>query len=156
MDLADRMESDLHVVYVGEMRPVYHPERRGYHALYEEFEKRAQRLLDEQVNQLESCGGTVAKYLRMGRPDEEIVVLGEEIAAGLIVTGSRGLGGIRGRSWAVSQTRLSVMPTAPSWSCAVEVDLGVASTANHDGQLVVGIEEAKCNDVQRNARGLPA
>jgi nucleotide-binding universal stress UspA family protein len=31
----------------------------------------------------------------MGRPDEEIVVLGEEIAAGLIVTGSRGLGGIR-------------------------------------------------------------
>ena len=96
VDLADRLESELHVVYVGEIRPVYHPERHGYHALHEEFEKRAQELLDEQVKQVESAGGTVAKaHLRMGRPDEEIVVLGEEIAAGLIVTGSRGLGGIR-------------------------------------------------------------
>jgi nucleotide-binding universal stress UspA family protein len=96
VDLADRMESELHVVYVGEVRPVFHREIGGYRALYEEFEKRAQRQLDEQVNQLESAGGTVAKaHLRMGRPDEEIVVLGEEIAAGLIVTGSRGLGGIR-------------------------------------------------------------
>jgi len=96
VDLADRLESELHVVYVGEIRLVYHPERHGYHALYEKFEKRAQQLLDEQVNELESAGGTVAKaHLRMGRPDEEIVVLGEEIAAGLIVTGSRGLGGIR-------------------------------------------------------------
>ena len=34
-------------------------------------------------------------YLRMGRPDEEIIVLGEEIGAGLIVTGSRGTGGMR-------------------------------------------------------------
>ena len=96
VDLADRMESELHVVYVGEVRPVFYPEGHGYPALYEEFEKRAQRLLDEQVSELESAGGTVAKaHLRIGRPDEEIVVLGEEIAAGLIVTGSRGLGGIR-------------------------------------------------------------
>jgi nucleotide-binding universal stress UspA family protein len=96
VDLAERMESELHAVYVGEGRPVFHREIGGYRALYEEFEKRAQRLLDEQVNQVESAGGTVAKaHLRMGRPDEEIVVLGEEIAAELIVTGSRGLGGIR-------------------------------------------------------------
>ena len=96
VDLAERMESELHAVYVGEVRPVFHREIGGYRALNEEFEKRAQRLLDEQVNQVESAGGTVAKaHLRMGRPDEEIVVLGEEIAAGLIVTGSRGLGGIR-------------------------------------------------------------
>jgi nucleotide-binding universal stress UspA family protein len=96
VDLAERMESELHAVYVGEGRPVFHREIGGYRALYEEFEKRAQRILDEQVKQVESAGGTVAKaHLRMGRPDEEIVVLGEEIAAGLIVTGSRGLGGIR-------------------------------------------------------------
>jgi nucleotide-binding universal stress UspA family protein len=96
VDLAERMESELHVVYVGVVRPVSHPERRGYHALYEELQERAQRLLDEQVNQLQSAGRTVVKaHLRMGRPDEEIVVLGEEIAAGLIVTGSRGLGGIK-------------------------------------------------------------
>ena len=96
VELADRMESELHVVHVGEVRPVYHPERHGYQALYEELQERAQRLLDEQVNEIRSAGGTVANaHLRMGRPDEEIVVLGEEIAAGLIVTGSRGLRGMR-------------------------------------------------------------
>jgi nucleotide-binding universal stress UspA family protein len=96
VELADHLESELHVVHVGELKPVYHPERHGYHALHEELQERAQRLLDEQANEVRSAGGTVAKaHLMMGRPDEEIVVLGEEIAAGLIVTGSRGLGGIR-------------------------------------------------------------
>jgi nucleotide-binding universal stress UspA family protein len=54
-------------------------------------------MLDEQVRKIEEpAGGTVTKaHLRMGRPDEEIVVLGEKIAAGLIVTGSRALGEIR-------------------------------------------------------------
>jgi nucleotide-binding universal stress UspA family protein len=96
VDLADRLESELHLVYVGEVKPVYHPERHRFLALYEEIQERAQRLLDEQANEVRSAGGPVAKaHLRMGRPDEEIVVLGEEIAAALIVTGSRGLGGIK-------------------------------------------------------------
>ena len=34
-------------------------------------------------------------YCRKGRVDQEIVELGEEIGAGLIVMGSRGLGGLR-------------------------------------------------------------
>jgi nucleotide-binding universal stress UspA family protein len=94
--LADRTDSELHVVHVGELRPVYHPERHGYLARYEELQEKAQQLLDEQVEHVESAGGTIAKaHLRMGRPDEEIVVLGEELGADLIVTGSRGLGGIR-------------------------------------------------------------
>ena len=96
VELAGSMDSELHVVHVGEVNPVYHPERHGYLALYKELRERARRLLDEQVNEVEAAGGTVVKaHLRMGRPDEEIVVLGEEIAAQLIVTGSRGLGGIR-------------------------------------------------------------
>jgi nucleotide-binding universal stress UspA family protein len=96
VEVADRMGSELHVVHVGELRPVYHPERHGYHARYEELREEAQRLLEEQVEQIETAGGRVAgTHLEMGRPDEEIVVLGEEIGAGLIVTGSRGLGGIR-------------------------------------------------------------
>ena len=62
----------------------------------EEHQEQARRLLEEQVDEIESAGGTVSKaHLRMGRPDEEIVVLGEEIGAGLIATGSRGLGGMR-------------------------------------------------------------
>lgn len=96
VELADRVGSELHVVHVGEVRPVYHPERHGYQARYEELREEAQRLLDEQADEIRSAAETLAgAHLRMGRPDEEIVVLGEEIGAGLIVTGSRGLGGIR-------------------------------------------------------------
>jgi nucleotide-binding universal stress UspA family protein len=43
-----------------------------------------------------AAGGTVAQaHLRIGRADREIVAVAEEIGAGLIVTGSRGRGGIR-------------------------------------------------------------
>jgi hypothetical protein len=46
-----------------------------------------------------AAGGTVAQaHLSMGRADREIVAVAEEIGAGLIVTGSRGRGGIR---WAL-------------------------------------------------------
>ena len=56
----------------------------------------ARRLLGAQVKQTEADGGTVAQaHLRLGRPDEQIVALAEEIGAGLIVMGSRGLGGLR-------------------------------------------------------------
>jgi nucleotide-binding universal stress UspA family protein len=95
-DVAERTGSELHVVHVGEVRPVYHPERHGYLARYEELQEQARRLLEEQIEQVKAAGGKVAGvHLEMGRPDEEIVVLGQEIGAGLIVTGSRGLGGLR-------------------------------------------------------------
>jgi nucleotide-binding universal stress UspA family protein len=95
-DVAQRTGSELHVVHVGEVRPVYHPERRGYLARYEELREEAQRLLEGQVDEIVSTGGTVAgAHLRMGRPDEEIVLLAEETGANLVVMGSRGLGGIR-------------------------------------------------------------
>jgi nucleotide-binding universal stress UspA family protein len=95
-DVAERTGSELHVAHIGEVRPVYHPERHGYLARYEELQERAQRLLDGQVDMIKSTGGTVARaHLRVGRPDEEIALLGEETGANLIVMGSRGLGGIR-------------------------------------------------------------
>jgi hypothetical protein len=38
--------------------------------------------------------GTVAQaYLRMGTPDAEVVDLADELCVGLVVVGSRGLGG---------------------------------------------------------------
>jgi nucleotide-binding universal stress UspA family protein len=96
VELAEHTDSELHVLHVGEVTPVYHPEMRGYHARYEELQEQAQRLLEEQLDEVKSAGGIVSRaHLRMGRPDKEIVVLGEEIEAGLIATGSRGLGGMR-------------------------------------------------------------
>jgi nucleotide-binding universal stress UspA family protein len=95
-DLAQRTDSELHVIHVGEVRPVFHPERRGYLARNEELQAEARRLLEEQVDGIKSAGGTVSKaHLRMGRPDEEIVGLAEELGADLIATGSRGVGGMR-------------------------------------------------------------
>ena len=95
-DVAERTGSELHVVHVGEVSPVYHPAWHEYVARYEELQEEAQRLLEEQVEQVKAAGAKVAEtHLGMGRPDEEIVVLGQEIGAGLIVTGGRGLSGIR-------------------------------------------------------------
>ena len=54
------------------------------------------QLLDEQVRHIEEAGGTVAEaHLRLGRPDNQIIEVGEEVGAGLIVVGSRGHGGVR-------------------------------------------------------------
>ena len=60
------------------------------------LEREAQFLLDTQVEEIEAAGSSVAQtHLRVGKPDEEIVALGEELGAGLIVVGSRGREGIR-------------------------------------------------------------
>jgi nucleotide-binding universal stress UspA family protein len=65
-------------------------------SIEERERKEAQRLLDAQAEQIKALGATVAQpHVRLGRPDEEIVFLAEEIGAGLIAIGSRGLGGMR-------------------------------------------------------------
>ena len=62
----------------------------------EELDRKAQTLLDAQVEQIQAAGGTVTQaHLRTGKPDEEIVALAEQLGAKLIVIGSRGRGGIR-------------------------------------------------------------
>jgi nucleotide-binding universal stress UspA family protein len=95
-DLAKSTDSELHVVHVGEMPLVYHPERHGYRAEYEEHEKEAKQLLEAQVERIKGAGATVVQaHLRMGRADEEIVEVAHSIDAGLIVMGSRGQGRLR-------------------------------------------------------------
>jgi nucleotide-binding universal stress UspA family protein len=95
-DLAKSTDSQLHVIHVGEVPLVYHPERHAYRAEYEEHEKEAQRLLEAQVERIEGASATEAQaHLRMGRADEEIVELAQSIDAGLIVMGSRGHGRLR-------------------------------------------------------------
>ena len=95
-DLARRTDSELHLIHVGEVPVVYHPERHGYRAEYEEHEKEAKQLLEAQVERIKGAGATVVQaHLRMGKADEEIVDLAQNIGAGMIVMGSRGHGRMR-------------------------------------------------------------
>ena len=58
-----------------------------------ELRRQGQEILDEQVERVRAAGGEVAKaHLRKGRTSNEVIALSEEIGAGLLVVGSRGLG----------------------------------------------------------------
>jgi nucleotide-binding universal stress UspA family protein len=97
-DLAQRTNSELHVLTVGADYPLY--ELPDYPARFEdvlqEQRREAKEVLEQQARRIEEAGATVTeKYLREGRADEEIVILAEEIGAGLIVMGSRGRGRVR-------------------------------------------------------------
>ena len=107
-DLAQKTDSELHVVHAFGIAPVgppVYPEATELQS--EEFEaeseqrqriseRRAREVLETEVQKIRSWGGTVAEeHLIEGRVAPQIVGLAEEIGAGLIVMGSRGLGGIR-------------------------------------------------------------
>ncbi len=93
IDIADKTGSELHVVHVGEFLPTFFAQTEVEPA---QLEREARELLDEQVKSIEGAGGTVKNaHFRLGRADDEIVALAEQIDAGLVVMGSRGLGGIR-------------------------------------------------------------
>ncbi len=99
-DIAQQTGSELHVVSVGpsvEYVGMGPPLIADIPApTQDQLSDEARRLLDAEVEQVKAAGGKVAHaYLRLGMPDAEIVALAEEIGAGLIVLGSRGLGGIR-------------------------------------------------------------
>ena len=92
--LGERTESEVHVVHVGEIPFTHYPDRFGYRPpLYEEDEREARELLEAQIEKMKGAGAIVAQaHLRLGRADEEIVVLAEELGVDLIAMGSRGLG----------------------------------------------------------------
>ena len=110
VELSKNTDSELHVLYVGEdayLGAFVYPEATNPEgveqkdlALIEElgrqFEQEARQVLDAEVEKVRAVGGTVAEaYLRMGTPAAEVVDLAEELGVGLVVVGSRGLGGIR-------------------------------------------------------------
>ena len=99
VDLAERTDSELHLVHVGVV-PIFlksYPGVLGYERkLYKELEEVSRELLRKQSWRVKVAGGTVAgTHLRMGEVALEIVALAEELRADLIVMGSRGLGGVR-------------------------------------------------------------
>ena len=97
-DLAEKTNSELHVLTVGPDLPLYElPEHPAeFEDVLRENRRRAKEVLEQQAKRIEESGGTVKEtHLLEGRADEEIVELAEEIGAGLIVMGSRGHGRLR-------------------------------------------------------------
>jgi nucleotide-binding universal stress UspA family protein len=107
-DLAQKTNSELHVVHAFGIAPVgppVYPEATDLQSVEYEAEseqrqriseQQAREVLEAEVQKVRSFGDTVAQgHLIEGRVAPEIVGLAEEIGAGLIVMGSRGLGGIR-------------------------------------------------------------
>ncbi|HSK99362.1 MAG TPA: universal stress protein [Rubrobacteraceae bacterium] len=95
VDLANSTDSELHVVTVAPGYPSYDVRNP---AVVEQLREEAEKVLGEQAKKVEQAGGKVAeRHLRIaGRHRaDQIVEVAEDIGAGLIVMGSRGLGGIR-------------------------------------------------------------
>jgi nucleotide-binding universal stress UspA family protein len=79
-DLAKSTNSELHIVHVG----------------FEQKRDEAQKELDTEVDMIRESGAQeIQAHLEFGIADTAIIVLAEELGAGLIVMGSRGLGGVR-------------------------------------------------------------
>ncbi len=86
--------NQLHVVSAARGYPAY---EIRIEEVAERLRQEAQEVLDEQVRRVDEVGGTVQEtHVRVGeRRSDEIVKVAEEVRAGLIVMGSRGLGGVR-------------------------------------------------------------
>jgi nucleotide-binding universal stress UspA family protein len=95
VDLANSTNSELHVVTVSPGYPSYDVLNP---AVVERLREQAEDILNAQAAKIEQEGGKVAeKHLRIAERyrAQQIVQVAEDIGAGLIVTGSRGLGGVR-------------------------------------------------------------
>ncbi len=110
VELSKETSSELHVVYVGEdaySATLVYPQATDSGGIEQEdpvlleelerqFEQMARRVLDAEVEKVRAAGATVAQaHLRIGKAATEIVDVAENLSAGLIVVGSRGLSGIR-------------------------------------------------------------
>ena len=99
-DLANSTHSELHLISAPDS--TYHSVDLGYsYATYEEAIEavmgETQKVLDEQAQKVEEAGGAVEEaHPRIDEPPERAIIhLAEELEVGLIVMGSRGLGGMR-------------------------------------------------------------
>ena len=91
IELSNRTASELHVVHVWHDVPTPH-----LHSFVRaQLKQEAEETLQKQLERIEQSGGTVAQaHLREGRTIDEILDLSEELEVGLLIVGSRGLGGV--------------------------------------------------------------
>jgi nucleotide-binding universal stress UspA family protein len=92
IELSSKTASELHVVHVWHDVPTPH-----FHSFVRaQLRQEAQEILQKQLERIEQAGGTVTKaHLREGRTVDEILDLSEELDVGLLIVGSRGLGGAK-------------------------------------------------------------
>ena len=99
--LSEKTGSELHVVYVEHLphpyalseATIYYPEMRD--EVRQTARQEAREKLAAEVERIEAVCGVAGTHARIGHPDAEISHLAEEMGAGLIVIGSRGLGPVR-------------------------------------------------------------
>jgi nucleotide-binding universal stress UspA family protein len=91
IELSNRTASELHVVHVWHDVPTPH-----FHSFVRvQLRQEAEETLQRQLERIEQSGGTIAEaHLREGRTVDEILDLSEELEIGLLIVGSRGLGGV--------------------------------------------------------------
>jgi nucleotide-binding universal stress UspA family protein len=95
-DLANKTDSELHVVHVLASPLATHDPSSFEPEVWARLEERERKTLEDVVEKIEASGGVVeGSHHKAGRPEAEIVAMAEEIGAGLIVMGARGVGGIR-------------------------------------------------------------
>jgi nucleotide-binding universal stress UspA family protein len=99
VEISTATGSELHIVFAlrtDPQAPYPHPlmgER--WDSMIEQTKHNAREFVDGRAERIEAEGGKVKDaHLAFGKADQEIVKLGEELEAGLIVVGSRGLGGL--------------------------------------------------------------
>lgn len=100
VEIANATGSELHILHAlqtEERLPYSHPYAgERWKASLEQAKHDAREFVDKQAERIEADGGSIKDaHLAFGEPEGEVVKLGEELDAGLIVTGSRGLGGLR-------------------------------------------------------------
>lgn len=93
-ELAEKTGSELYLVHVGLLSRWVHPDTLSPQQ-YQELKAEAQKRLDSEAKEASATGAKITQaLLRMGRVDAEVVKVAEELNAGLIVIGNRGLGAI--------------------------------------------------------------
>src|ERR671910_3202030 len=92
VDIATRRGSEIHLIHV--WHDVHTSRAHGF--VKRELRRQGRETLDEEVQRIEEMGGTVTRsHLREGRTFEEVIKLGDELEAGLLLVGSHGYRGLR-------------------------------------------------------------